>query len=127
MAVPDHPWTKATSDAAAVRIAMTVGEAGTKDGSLRKVVHEDALDTDTPIIEFHEYRGIINSDLTVGADITAAVPLKANDGICSPGVKLHGAGFIVTPNEAAHLGFGKRPGIERHIRDYRNAPAARSP
>jgi hypothetical protein len=120
MAIPDHPWTKATTDAAAVRIAMTVGEAGTKDGSLRKVVHEDALDTDTPIIEFHEYRGTINSDLTVGADITAAVPLKANDGVCSPGVKLHGAGFIVTPNEAAHLGLGKRPGIERHIRDYRN-------
>lgn len=28
MAIPDHPWTKATADAAAVRIAMTVGETG---------------------------------------------------------------------------------------------------
>ena len=27
-AIPDHPWTKATKDSAAVRIAMTVGEAG---------------------------------------------------------------------------------------------------
>ena len=27
-AVPDHPWTKATPDAAAVRIAMTVAEGG---------------------------------------------------------------------------------------------------
>ena len=35
MAIPDHPWTKATRDAAAVRIAMTVCEAGTREGSLR--------------------------------------------------------------------------------------------
>ena len=32
MAIADHPWTKATSDAAAVRIAMTVAEAGTHEG-----------------------------------------------------------------------------------------------
>jgi hypothetical protein len=35
-------------------------------------------------------------------------------------VKLHGAGFIVTPTEAAHLGLGKRDGLERHIRPYLN-------
>lgn len=29
MAIPDHPWTRATRDAAAVRIAMTVVSAGT--------------------------------------------------------------------------------------------------
>jgi hypothetical protein len=32
MAIPDHPWTKATPDAAAVRIAMTVGESGKARG-----------------------------------------------------------------------------------------------
>src|SRR5208337_1776282 len=31
MAIPDHPWTKATSDAAAVRIAMTVAQAGSHE------------------------------------------------------------------------------------------------
>lgn len=31
-----------------------------------------------------------------------------------------GAGFIVTPNEAQHLGLGRRPGLERHVRPYRN-------
>ena len=36
------------------------------------------------------------------------------------GVKLHGDGFIVTPQEAEHLGLGKRPGLESHIRHYRN-------
>lgn len=31
-----------------------------------------------------------------------------------------GSGFIVTPQEAEALGLGRRPGLERHIRDYRN-------
>ena len=119
-AIPDHPWTKASSDAAAVRIAMTVGEAGAKEGVLREVVHEAALDTDTPIVELDERVGVINSDLTVGVDVTTAVALKANEGVSSPGVKLHGSGFILTPQEAEHLGLGKRPGLERHIRNYRN-------
>ena len=35
-------------------------------------------------------------------------------------VKLHGSGFIVTPNEAAVLGLGKREGLDEHIRVYRN-------
>ena len=32
MAIPDHPWTKATDKAAAVRIAMTVAAAGPARG-----------------------------------------------------------------------------------------------
>jgi hypothetical protein len=35
-------------------------------------------------------------------------------------VKLHGAGFIVTPEKARELGLGKIPGLDRHIRQYRN-------
>lgn len=120
MAIPDHPWTKATRDAAAVRIAMTVAEPGERDGLLREVTDESGLDSDEPRIEFRETDGRINADLTVGADITRAVPLRANAGLSSPGVKLHGAGFIVTPAEAEHLGLGRREGLERHIRPYRN-------
>jgi len=120
MAIPDHPWTKASPDAAAVRIAMTVGEAGKKDGILREVVKEEELDTDAPLVEFKELAGYINSDLTVGVDVTLAIPLLSNEGICSPGVKLHGDGFIVTRNEAEHLGLGKREGLEGYIREYRN-------
>ena len=120
MAIPDHPWTKATADAAAVRIAMTVAQAGTYEGMLRDVVSESGLDTDAPLIEFSETAGAIHSDLTVGVDVTKAVPLRANEGLSSPGVKLHGAGFIVTPAEAAHLGLGRRAGLEKHIREYRN-------
>ncbi|MFO1033618.1 MAG: hypothetical protein U1E15_05920 [Hyphomicrobiales bacterium] len=35
-------------------------------------------------------------------------------------MQLIGSGFIVTPAEAQHLGLGKREGLERHIRLYRN-------
>jgi len=37
-----------------------------------------------------------------------------------PGVKLHGSGFIVTPEKAGELGLGLIPGLEQHIRLYRN-------
>lgn len=120
MAIPDHPWTKATPDAAAVRIAMTVAAKGKQEGLLRETAREDALDTDTPVVGFKDRRGLINADLTVGEDVTGVAPLKANDGLCSPGVKLHGAGFIVTPQEAEHLGLGRRKGLDQHIRQYRN-------
>ena len=120
MAIPDHPWTKATDDAAAVRIAMTVAEAGSKVGVLREVAYETNLDTDSPLIGFTESFGTINSDLTIGVDVTKALPLKSNKGISSNGMMLAGAGFIVTKVEAEHLGLGARAGLEKHIREYRN-------
>ena len=55
-----------------------------------------------------------------GTRVAGAVPLRANAGVSSPGVKLHGAGFIVTHEEAASLGLGAIPGLETHIREYRN-------
>jgi len=120
MAIPDHPWTKATPDSAAVRIAMTVGEAGRRLGILREVTSEENLDTDQPRIDFNETVGAINSDLTVGIDVSTASPLRANDGLCSRGMSLHGSGFIVKPSEAELLGLGRRSGLNRHIRPYRN-------
>ena len=70
MAIPDHPWTKATRDAAAVRIAMTVAEAGTRDGTLLEVTSEAGLDTDAPVIVLRSVEGRINPDLTVGAKMS---------------------------------------------------------
>ncbi len=120
MAIGDHPWTKVTGKDAAVRIAMTVAAPGQHLGTLFEVVSEAALDTDQPEIALTQRAGKIHADLSVGADVTTALELKANDGVCSPGVKLHGAGFIVEPETARALGLGKRPGLERHIRPYRN-------
>lgn len=120
LAIPDHPWTKATPDSAAVRIAMTVAAAGPQEGMLHEVTAESGLDTDAPRIVFGICTGPINADLTIGADVTAARPLRVNEGLCSPGVKLHGAGFIVTPAQAEFLGLGRRAELEQHIRPYRN-------
>jgi hypothetical protein len=120
LAIPDHPWTRATKDAAAVRIAMTVAARGAAEGQVLSVTREAALDSDEPEIAVTAASGRINADLTLGADVVSVVPLKANEGIASPGVKLHGAGFIVTPAQAAHLGLGKRQGLEQYIRPYLN-------
>jgi hypothetical protein len=119
-AIPDHPWTKATKDSAAVRIAMTVATAGKAEGVLEDVVTETGLDTDTPNITYKDQRALINSDLTVGANISSAKALQSNEGLSSRGMSLHGAGFIVSPEKATQLGLGKRPGLENHIRPYRN-------
>lgn len=40
--------------------------------------------------------------------------------ISSRGVSLHGAGFLISPEQAAALGLGRIPGLEQHIRQYRN-------
>ena len=131
MAIPDHPWRKkpkrepgqpvdTNESYAAVRVAMTVAQAGRHMGVAREVTHESALDTDEPRIELSEALGRINSDLTVGADVTAATALMANERLSSPGVKLHGKGFVVKPALAKLLGLNSREGLEKHIRLYRN-------
>ena len=48
MAIPDHPWTKATEGAAAVRIAMTSAEIGSNNGVLYEVTIEKNLDSEFP-------------------------------------------------------------------------------
>jgi hypothetical protein len=119
-AVPDHPWVE-SSDGAAVRIAMTVAEAGTLEGRLLRVVSEEPGDGEgASKVVFVERYGLIHSDLTIGPNTTAAVPLKANKGLSCRGVSLHGAGFIVTPEKARELGLGSIPSLECHIREYRN-------
>ncbi len=117
-AIPDHPWVD-TADGADVRIAMTVG-ALSGDGRLQVVISESEGDDGERNVVLSKQAGKINADLTIGADVSTARALKANDGLASPGMKLHGAGFIVTPAQAEALGLGRIAGLERHIRDYRN-------
>ncbi|MCC7279279.1 MAG: class I SAM-dependent DNA methyltransferase, partial [Chromatiaceae bacterium] len=118
-AVPDHPWVDA-AEGAAVRIGMTVGEAGESPGVIDQVVAERGGQGEGLDVDLVRTAGRIHADLRIGADVASAVPLRANQGISSPGVKLHGAGFIVNPDQAAALGLGWLPGIERHIRWYLN-------
>lgn len=102
-AIPDHPWTKATDDAAAVRIAMTTAVAGDKNGVLLEVTSETDLKTDQPIIEFKQLLGKINSDLTIGADVTTTKELRSNEAISCNGMMLAGQGFVLRPSEAEHI------------------------
>ena len=118
-AIPDHPWYLG-SDMAAVRIAMTVGVAGKQEGQLFPVVDprlnvaRGGDDLRPPL------RGTIVSNLTIGVDLDVAKALRANERISCPGVKLHGSGFIVSPQRAKELGLGSVAGLEAHIRSYRH-------
>lgn len=118
-AVPDHPWVD-SADGAAVRIAMTVGLSGDHEGRLNRVLLEEAGDGEGMKVELSEQRGKMMADLTIGADVAGAKPLRANSNLSNRGVCLFGAGFIVTPEEGENLGLGRIEGLERHIRPYRN-------
>jgi SAM-dependent methyltransferase len=131
-AIPDHPWMKAAAPqierfgnqpiakAAAVRIAMTVAAKGEHEGHLYRVVFEGDTQSEGTEVALTEQIGKIFADLRIGVDVAGATPLEANEGICTPGIKLHGSGFIVRRSEATALGLGRLPGLEQHIREYRN-------
>lgn len=126
-AIADHPWLSALSSEehaatrhAAVRIAMTVGEKGKHEGHLYRVISEGDTSAEGTNVELIEQTGRIFADLRIGVDVLSAHPLKANEDLCCRGVVLHGAGFIVTPDQAEKLGLGRIAGLHRHIRPYIN-------
>jgi hypothetical protein len=117
-AVPDHPWVD-SADGAAVRISMTVGVSGKKEGILATVTSEvDGADEVT--VSLVNQAGKIHADLTVGANTTATIPLLANEGLACNGVQLSGMGFAIERRQAEVLGLGTIEGTEKVIRRYRN-------
>ena len=109
-AIPDHPW---VSGSAAVRIAMT---AASKDSlnSKRGIVIEERDENNAKVrIESVDR---INSDLSSGVDVTASLILFSNSKLAGPGVKLHGAGFLVSYEQYQFWGC-KYPNI---VKPYRN-------
>ena len=118
-AIPDHPWVD-SANGAAVRIAMTVGASEGGDGRLLKVMDEREGDHGEIAVRLGEARGVLHADLKVGAAVATAKRLASNDLISNRGVIPHGAGFVVTPEEAKTLGLGSVLGLEQHIRPYRN-------
>jgi len=118
-AVPDHPWVDSVNGAA-VRIAMTVGMAGSGSGRLLTAVAETPTGDHEIAVVLAEATGTLHADLRTGADISSAHALRANSGLSSPGFKLHGAGFIVTPEQAERLGLGEDPMANAIIKPYRN-------
>ncbi|MDC0670432.1 class I SAM-dependent DNA methyltransferase [Nannocystis radixulma] len=88
-AVADHPWVDGPRGAA-VRIAMTVAEAGRGVGRSIRVLPGGG--------EAVEH-GPIFADLRVGVDLGRARRLQANAGLAGAGVMLGGRGFLVRPGE----------------------------
>ena len=121
LAIPDHPWVDA-SDGAAVRIALTVGERGTGVGVLREVVseHDDVDEGEDLVLAFSDQVGVIGADLRVGANLAAAVTLRANDDLCTVGMKTIGSAFQITRDQAEALGIDDVAGLGAHIRPYMN-------
>ncbi len=76
---------------------------------LAKVISESEADTPEAeaaalVIEQVEVVAI-HDDLSAGIDMVSAKPLKAMDDLCSPGMKLHGQGFIVSAEKAKEWGY----------------------
>lgn len=118
-AVADHPWVD-SADGAAVRIAMTVGATGAHEGRLLRVVRELDGDESGAHVDFVERVGVLHADLTIGANVPSAKPLRSNAGLSNRGVIPHGAAFIVSPEQASALGRDTVPGTAKLIREYRN-------
>jgi len=104
LAIPDHPWVD-TLYGAAVRIAMTVGGAGNRNGNLYRVAAETAENREAEgrQVTFSNQKGKIFADLQIGADVQSAKALNANDRLVTPGVYPHGEGMVVDAGTAARL------------------------
>ena len=120
-AIPDHPWVD-SAQGAAVRIGMTVGSqtSGGGEGRLLTVRDEHSTASGEVGVQLDARSGTIHADLRIGADFGKVSPLLSNLKLSNRGVQLFGAGFIVTRQEAVSLGLGSDPGLEMHIREYRN-------
>ena len=118
-AIPDHPWVD-NANGAAVRVALTVAGVVQGPGKLLTVTSESPGENGEVQVEMTQRQGLIHADLRIGANVAAAKALQANMDLSNRGVQLFGAGFIVTPEEAAGLGLGTVPGLEKHVRQYRN-------
>jgi hypothetical protein len=104
-AIPDHPWVD-SADGAAVRIAMTVAEAGVLEGRLATVTSEQPDATgDAAEVLVRIQRGSIKADLSIGADVVGAVPLQANTRLSFQGPILVGEGFRLSRDDLLHLGI----------------------
>jgi hypothetical protein len=122
-AVPDHPWVD-SADGAAVRIAMSVGKSSQEgeEGILATVTKEREGSGEGLAVELTTRRGVVHADLTAGANMAGAVPLRANEGLSNRGMIPHGEGFLVSSEEAAHFGPNAPLRPYRNGRDLTSTP-----
>lgn len=103
-AIPDHPWVDA-GDGAAVRIAMTVAEAGRATGRLLTVTDEKKgeAEADGRSVTFEIEKGKIFANLRTGADVAGSMSLQGNGGLAHQGVIPVGEGFRVSARQAVEI------------------------
>lgn len=119
-AIDDHPWVE-SADGAAVRIAMTVGAGGEGEGVLVHVASEGTLTSEAvPTVTLLLSRGVINADLTIGADTINTVPLEANRSLASMGPALGSRGFVVSASERERFVALDGEAARRVLRPLRN-------
>jgi hypothetical protein len=114
-AIPDHPWVDAELGAA-VRISMSVVEKGDFPGTLGRVVDEVERGTEG-VVRIDEQIGRISQQFRVGAYLSCAAPLQANDRLCWQGCKLVGKHFQVSP-EKRRVFIKAHPECEAYLRSY---------
>jgi hypothetical protein len=117
-AVPDHPWVD-SADGASVRIAMTCAQRNIKAGRLCTVAEESPSDEESVNVICDTCEGLINSDLTTGANLTSLVELESNKLLSGQGVLVLGEGFLLTKEEAEAL-IQLEPQARAFIKRYRN-------
>ncbi len=106
-AIPDHPWID-SKDGAAVRIAMTVIASEVGEGVLETVTAEVHSDCEPGLIDvsLDEHLGLIHRNLSIGVNVTAALPLQANAAVAGTGLILGSRGFVLSATDLNSL---KRP------------------
>ena len=82
---------------------MTVAAPGKGEGILEKVTAERPMQHGEVEVSLESGTGNLAANLQLGTDINTASALQSNDKIAGMGVALHGAGFIVLPEQAADL------------------------
>ncbi|MGY4454050.1 hypothetical protein ACVWZR_008710 [Bradyrhizobium sp. i1.3.1] len=125
-AIPNHPWYD-TETTAAVRIAMTVIAKGPGEGVLALVKNERRTGRESTF-DIELIPGQIQVDLSIGAAIAAAAPLKSNAKLSWMGMKMSGEGFRIDGSARARFGSEGFP-IERMPRivagsDVTDAPSS---
>ncbi len=95
LALPDCPW---VDGGAQVRIAMTVGAAASRGATVRATRRGDGAGG----VEVGP-TATVNADLSRRIDVSSVTRLVANRRMSHVGVGLHGRGFALEAEAAAHL------------------------
>ncbi len=103
-AIADHPWVD-SADGAAVRIALTVGVSGESDGELAVVTEERETGDGENEVTLKGTAGRIAANLRLGADVSAALSLKANERVASQGANPLGLGFRLAREDLERFGL----------------------